>query len=632
MCPGAFLVVGYRQEVKYMKEKPKYNTLQNVGFMLGMARRVDKSIPFLCAGIAVATAGSTIAQLLLAPAVLARVETHAPLQSLVWVILAFTGVLFVLYGVKAYLDENAIYGRISVRLEIIGRICDKMAGTSFPNILDTGFDKSVEKSVGACSSNQDAVEAIWQTLTDLLTNLLGFGAYLVLLSGLHPFLLAVVVVTTAAGYLVSLRTNRWIYQHREEEEEYSNRMGYLRRTCTDRANAKDIRLFGLQPWLGDVWERVIRLFSDYLRRRELHYLWIDGADLVLTFARDGIAYAYLIWLALTEGLPASQFLLYFTAVSGFTQWVIGILDKGATLHRQSLEISRIRETLDWPEPFRLTGGKPLPRDPNLPCEIRFDHVSYRYPEADKDTLHDIDLTIHAGEKLAIVGLNGAGKTTLVRLACGFLDPTEGRVLLNGQDIRDFNRRDYYALFSAVFQDFSLLEASVAENVAQRVEGIDTGRVMACLDQAGLTEKVMSLPKGVATAIGRQVFEDGVELSGGQTQRLMLARALYKDAPFLVLDEPTAALDPIAENDIYLKYNEMTAGKTSLFISHRLASTRFCDRILFMKDGQIAEEGTHESLMALGGGYAKLFKVQSRYYRKNAPSSEEQAFQGEKEEL
>lgn len=399
-----------------MKEKPKYNTLQNVGFMLGMARQVDKSVPFLCAGIAAATAGGTIAQLLLAPAVLARVESHAPLQSLVGVILAFTAVLFVLYGVKAYLDENAIYGRISVRLQIISHISDKMAGTSFSNALDTGFVKAIEKSAGACLSNQDATEAVWQTLTDLLTNLLGFGAYLVLLSGLHPFLLAVVAVTTVAGYLVSLRTNRWIYQHREEEEEYSNRMSYLRRSCTDRANAKDIRLFGLQPWLNEVWERVIRLFGDYVRRRELHYLWIDGADLVLTFARDGIAYAYLIWLALTEGLPASQFLLYFTAVSGFTQWVRGILDKGATLHRQSLEISRIRETLDWPEPFRLAGGKPLPRDPNLPCEIRFDHVSYRYPEADKDTLHDIDLTIHAGEKLAIVGLNGAGKTTLVRLS------------------------------------------------------------------------------------------------------------------------------------------------------------------------------------------------------------------------
>ena len=213
-----------------------------------------------------------------------------------------------------------------------------------------------------------------------------------------------------------------------------------------------------------------------------------------------------------------------------------------------------------------------------------------------------------------MGLNGAGKTTLVKLLCGLLDPTEGAVLLDGQDIRQFNRRDYYALFSAVFQEFSVLAATVAENVSQAVGGGDKEKVRACLDKAGLTEKIDSLPKGIDTQVGREVYEDGVLFSGGQTQRLMLARALYKDGPVLLLDEPTAALDPIAENDIYLKYNEMSAGKTSLFISHRLASTRFCDRIIFVADGDIAEEGTHDELMQKGGGYAKLFEVQSRYYR------------------
>ena len=213
-----------------------------------------------------------------------------------------------------------------------------------------------------------------------------------------------------------------------------------------------------------------------------------------------------------------------------------------------------------------------------------------------------------------MGLNGAGKTTLVKLLCGLLDPTEGRVLLNGQDIRTFDRAEYYRLFSAVFQDYSLLCTTVAENVAQTASNIDEERVWKCLQKAGLTEVIQALPQGIHTHVGRDVFLDGVLFSGGQTQRLMLARALYKGSPILFLDEPTAALDPIAEDDIYRKYSAMTEGKTSLFISHRLASTRFCDRILFLDQGKIAEEGTHEMLLALGGGYAKLFEVQSRYYQ------------------
>ena len=252
---------------------------------------------------------------------------------------------------------------------------------------------------------------------------------------------------------------------------------------------------------------------------------------------------------------------------------------------------------------------------NIPYEIELRNVRFRYPGAEQDTLHDLNLTIHAGEKLAVVGLNGAGKTTLVKLICGFYDPTEGQVLLNGQDIRQYNRRDYYKLFTAVFQDFSILETTLADNVTQSTENIDRDRIKDCIEKAGLTEKIDSLKAGMETHVGRSVYEDGMDLSGGETQRLMLARALYKGAPIMVLDEPTAALDPIAENDMYLKYNQMAAGCTSVYISHRLASTRFCDRIILLSDGGIAEEGTHDSLMAKGGKYAERFGIQSRYYGK-----------------
>lgn len=212
---------------------------------------------------------------------------------------------------------------------------------------------------------------------------------------------------------------------------------------------------------------------------------------------------------------------------------------------------------------------------------------------------------------------------MVKLLCGFYDPDEGRVLLNGTDIRQWNRQEYYSLLSAVFQDFSMLDITVAESVAQSVDRIDRQRVVQCLEKAGLMGLVEQFPQGLDTHIGRTVYLDGVLMSGGEFQRLMLARALYKNGPILVLDEPTAALDPIAENDIYMKYHEMTAGKTSVFISHRLASTRFCDRIILIDHGRIAEEGTHEDLMKRNGLYAKLFEVQSRYYQEGRQWNEEE---------
>ena len=317
-------------------------------------------------------------------------------------------------------------------------------------------------------------------------------------------------------------------------------------------------------------------------------------------------------MTLNEGLSVSEFLLYFTAVSTFTTWVMGILRDVSRLHKDSLDISTVREYLEYPEPFKFEDGEPVPKAASY--ELKLEHVSFRYPGAEQDTIHDLNLVVRPGEKLAIVGLNGAGKTTLVKLLCGLFDPTEGRVLLNGKDIRDFDRNAYYELFSAVFQEFSLMDVTIAENVAQTTADIDIDKVRSCIEKAGLTKAIDELPQGLDTHVGRNVFLDGVLFSGGQTQRLMLARALYKDGPILILDEPTAALDPIAENDIYVKYNDMTSGKTSVFISHRLASTRFCDRIIFVADGNIAEEGTHESLLALGGEYAKLFEVQSRYYQ------------------
>lgn len=593
-------------------KKPKYNTLQNVTWMCKNAWEVRIRTIIFGVAMAALTVSISLLQLFVAPEILKRVEQMAPLSELFGTIAFFTVLLFITTGLKEYVNGNALYARVDVRSYIIGKLSYKCNTTSYLNTLDTDMIKLREKAYNSVDNNRAAGEHIWETLTLLLQNIAGFAIYLTLLSNLDWWIILLIIATSSISFICSKKANEWTYVHQDEEEKYSAQHLYIRDKAESVALAKDVRIFGLQNWLNDIHNGVINLHRAFTIRRSKVKITFGIADVLLTAARNGIAYIYIINLALRQGLSASEFLLYFTAVSTFTTWVTGILQETVTLHRESLDISCLREFLEYPEPFRFEEGKPIPEAKAY--ELKLENVSFRYLGAEKDTIHNVNLTVHAGEKLAIVGLNGAGKTTIVKLLSGLFDPTEGRVLLNGQDIRQFNRRDYYGLFSAVFQDFSLLDVTVAENIAQTKESIDWEKVNDCIEKAGLTQKIAELPKGLDSHIGRYVFEDGVELSGGQTQRLMLARALYKDGPILLLDEPTAALDPIAENDIYMKYDEMTSGKTSIFISHRLASTRFCYRIIFVKDGGITEEGTHEELLALNGEYANLFEVQSRYYK------------------
>lgn len=601
------------------REKPKYSIWQNICFSVKLAWQTRKRVLVITVAGAIFSVLLSLVQLYVAPEILSKVEQQASLGQLLFTIGGFTAALFLLSGFEDYLDTVRQPGEIDVRTAIIQLTTRKTCETSYPNIRDPKVLKLKEQAGAAVGGNSDAGEHIWKTLTQLLTNTIGFAIYLILLTNLNWLLILIVKVTSLIGFFVTRYINEWEYRHKEEKEIYEKELSYYKQRAFALDFAKDMRIFGLGTWLRELQDKALKTCEAFLARREKAYLWANIIDVVMAFLRNGLAYAFLLWQTIAKDLPASEFLLYFTAVSGFTTWITGILSTFIQLHKESIALSHVQEYLNLPEPFLFDEGvKPPKADGYM---LTLENVTFRYPGTEENILENINLTIHPGEKLAIVGLNGAGKTTLVKLMCGFYDPSEGRVLLNGQDIREFNRRQYYELFSAVFQHFSIMDTTIAEAVSQTAEGTDMDKVAACLDKAGLKEAISKFPEGVNTHIGRQVYLDGVMLSGGQTQRLMLARALYKDGPILVLDEPTAALDPIAENDIYMKYNEMTTGKTSVFISHRLASTRFCDRILFIADGGIAEEGTHEELIALNGAYADLFEVQSRYYREGRDSYE-----------
>ncbi|MDE7324777.1 MAG: ABC transporter ATP-binding protein/permease [Lachnospiraceae bacterium] len=614
-----------RKVNKKQEPKPKYNMWQNTAYYIAFAwREKEKKIIFLGLIFAGFVVANNLVNLFVSPTILGIVERREPVLKLILTILGFTGAKMFCSAGLSYIRANMPYGKITLRIAVLEHLIQKTMTTSFPNVNDDKFIKLIAKCRTVTNDNDKATEAIWGTLTTLLHDGICFLIYLFLLSSVSVWMIVVVLATSVAGYFVSRYVNGYEYRHREELSGYEKQMWYISNRARDYSAAKDIRIFGMGSWLSALGDKALASYMAFKKRAEGVYIWARIADLLLTFLRNGIAYFYLIGRVVSGDLLASQFLLYFSAVGGFTVYVCGILKSLAELHQQSLDLCIVRECLEYPESFRFEDGDKIPK-PGAGnwsrYEIRLEHVSFCYPGSDRDTLTDINLTLHPGEKLAIVGVNGAGKTTLVRLICGLYDPTKGRVLLNGRDIREFDRNEYYNLFSAVFQNFNILAGTIAANIAQTEDGVDLKKVQECVEEAGLTKKIESLGEKYDTLLNRMVYEDAAEFSGGETQRLMLARALYKDAPIIVLDEPTAALDPIAESELYQKYNEMTQDRLAVYISHRLASTRFCDRIILLEDRSIVEEGTHEELIRKGGRYAELFYVQSKYYQENSDAKE-----------
>ena len=453
-----------------------------------------------------------------------------------------------------------------------------------------------------------------QQAMNVLQNVLCYLLFGTILSFVSPWLVVFLTVTPLLNWLCIRAYNRYEYRTRPQRTDIERKRSYVSERASDFSAAKDIRIYGMGQWLKAVYQELTDQTVAWKKRLSLRQFLTRLVDLLVILLRDGAAYAVLLSMALRGELSPERFVLYFAAISAFATQIGNIITAWGQMQAASLKISDFRAFLDLPDSDG--SGKARAEDflDHAP-EITFDHVSFRYEGAEKCTIDDLNLTLHAGERVALVGMNGAGKTTLVKLLCGLYQPTSGQIRIDGVPVSDFRRDDYYRLFSSVFQDVQTAFFSLAETVAGRLGSeVDRARAEDCIRRAGLS--LDKLPHGIDTRLDKQVNKDGTELSGGEAQKLMMARALYKDAPILVLDEPTAALDPIAENEIYLQYRSMTEGKTSLFISHRLASTRFCDRILFLEDGKIVQEGSHEALLKQDGPYAKLYEIQSCWYREN----------------
>ena len=313
-----------------------------------------------------------------------------------------------------------------------------------------------------------------------------------------------------------------------------------------------------------------------------------------------------------KSLSLGNFTLYLSAATTFFQYVTTLLNGFSDLLKCSRQVSDFRSFMDFDGGDKDDSGKSLPETDKY--TFRFDNVSFKYPSAEKYALEKLSLTLEAGKRLAVVGLNGAGKSTFIKLLLRLYEPTEGAIYLNGVNVKEYRLSEYYRLFSPVFQNVELFAFPLAENISMKTpEETDKALAEECLVRAGLGEKLKELPSGVSTEVLKVIYDDGTDFSGGEKQKIALARALYKNAPVVVLDEPTAALDALAEYKLYQDFDRLIGDKTAVYISHRLSSTRFCDSVAMFRDGRMVEYGTHEELLQKGGEYAEMFRIQAQYY-------------------
>ncbi|MCH5334115.1 MAG: ABC transporter ATP-binding protein [Agathobacter sp.] len=461
---------------------------------------------------------------------------------------------------------------------------------------------------GDCS-----VEFVWQNLRDALVHLAGIVTYTSLLLVLNPLILIVVTIVSLGTYFTTRWQPLYYEKNKQKWEKEIRKKDYLRALSENFSRAKDIRLYALEGWL----DKMMRDYQAYIlmwnKRCNLRGLLAAVLAGLMTLVQNGVAYLVLIGTLLAGDITVGEFVFYFSLTGSIGGFLQGIIRDVANLNTRAEKIAYAREFYRYPTRFNHGEGCALPK---APVTIELKDVWYRYDGAEDYTLKGVNLVITGGENLALVGMNGAGKTTLIKLICGMYTPTKGEILVGGRKISEYNIEEYYSLISAVFQEIHAIAFTFFEFVASSDLERPGAReaAIAAMKAAGIYDKIHALPNGIDTHLMQGIYDDGVDLSGGEMQKLVLARAIYKDGAILVLDEPTAALDPIAENNLYQQYKSLTAGKTSIYISHRFASTHFCDRIVLLENGVITESGTHEELMQRGGQYAYMFGVQSQYYK------------------
>lgn len=564
----------------------------------------------------------------------------AELRAYLIMVLVLTVSMAAISLFKTILDNRLRYLNDKMKLQLHLDLADICLHMDYQDLENK--EKMKQKDFAQKVINGNGLELFVQSIGEIISGILILSTVVYILSKVSMLILIPIGISLLINILYNYRNAKTGYIDTWDTVEYKRKNAYIQQACRDFSFAKEIRLFHLKESLKKRMDEVDSLLFRLQegRRKENRFLMVCFQ--LSDFVMEAAIYLYLGWLVIgAKTLALGDFTLYAAALrqvrdslnnllETLTEYAVNtqyLKDFFAFMGNSTGQESQYpkRKTIPWTDGLNADGNKSREGFKSL----QFENVSYHYPNSDKFVLRHINITISKGDSVMIVGENGAGKSTFVKLCCGLYKPTEGRILYNGRDISEFDHEEYMSYFSVVFQDYRLFAASIKQNIASMEETIDDTRVSHALSQVGLDGKISAFGKKTNTQLYRIFDREGVELSGGEMQRLAIARAIYKDSDLMILDEPLSALDAYNEYKIYETFREMASERTVLFISHRLSSVKFTNKIVVLEQGEIIGEGSHEELMAHCALYAQLYDMQSKLYLEGKQNLHQEAKNDEK---
>lgn len=612
-----------------MKEyttKKTYYSIQNMFYV--MSETIKKQKIFLLFLIIYVFSAAVFEYLpaLINSFVIAKLEAGLTIEALVLLILSYLGIMLII-GEAALITKSQMDWRLFFsRTKFISKILKVLMNMDYefleqPKVMDVQ-----QRALSRTSGSNSGIQGLLEISIKNILNVIKIVIALTLVVNKSYVIVSVIVLLTVLHFFVVDGTKRtdkkkvW-----DALEPKKRRLRYVDNMTTNFAYGKEIRLFHISEWLLKKQKEEHEVANGLICKS--HNLWFRAnvINQVISITQQLILYGWLVYGVINGTMNIAMFILYIQVIPVFTSALSGLLDDVAETRKLSSEVTDYRYFLSLKDTDEQNEGElKLSEFVKDKVEFRFENVSFKYAGQEDYALKDVNLVINAGKRLAIVGLNGAGKSTFVKLLMRLYEPTEGTIYLNDINIRRFNKNEYFHLFAPIFQNIELYAFSLMENITMKMaEDSNRQNVEKCLRQAGLWKKITELPNGIDSQILKVIYDDGIDLSGGEKQKLAIARALYKKSMVLILDEPTAALDAYSESELYNSFDSLVGEKTAVYISHRLASTRFCDEIAVFSQGHIIEFGTHEELMRQGKKYFELYQVQSKYYKEGCGDKDEQ---------